>query len=164
MSVYPSQDQTCAPHLLLEGNTAVVVSALCTHGSDSTACTQTLKENRLHDHSTTRYIQLCCRPPQATCQTGQGSAVTLTARKGECAREIEETTELCLRHLQNLRHFRFTNRQRISRDLLDLPFCHVDLERTSTESQQAIEEAPRQARGEPQGCTERRRFPLRAYK
>ena len=67
----------------LERNTAVVVSALCTHGSDSTACTKTLKESRLRDHSATRYIQLCCRPPRATCPPGQGGAVTPTARKGE---------------------------------------------------------------------------------
>ena len=47
-------------HLI--GNTAVVVTAPCTHGSDSTACTKTLKENRLRDYSATRYIQLSCWP------------------------------------------------------------------------------------------------------
>ena len=43
--------------------------------------------------------------------------------------------------------------------------CSLTLRRVcaSLERQEAIEEAPRRARGEPQGCTERRRFPLRAY-
>ena len=83
--------------------------------------------------------------------------------KGNRGNHRRRSNELCLRHLQDFRHFRpsprsqtadsVAHRQRISRDLLNLALCHVDFklkQSRSSESEQVthvVEEAARHRGG-----------------
>ena len=70
---------------------------------------------RVHDKSSMRDGELCCRPPQSTCPTGQGSAATPTALAGGNTAQIEPT---CRSSRCSLSARSFTA---ISHDLLNTP-------------------------------------------
>ena len=101
----------------------------------------------------------CARRDAPATQWKQGVAVTCTARRPVIVRDVRDSSTIGLRASE-----------RASPELLDRTHseslatfwtCHVTVSRWR--GKRPSRRRPCQARGDRQGCTECRRFPLRAY-